>query len=169
MEDYEMNEVIKGVIIFDTNFITENENNLKEIVEKLSKKYDVFITKISLEEKISQKYLELRKYYEKVNSLREKIDIEIKKELDEQYELDKIRITQYYLQQFGERIIPFYPSEDTLQIVLNRLYKKLPPFIDEEKASDKGLKDTLIWLSILNHFKNNREKNKQFFICCRCT
>ena len=70
-----MDDVIKGIIIFDTNFITENANNLKAIIEKLSKKYNVFITEISVREILSQKYVKLKKNYEEANSLRSQVHI----------------------------------------------------------------------------------------------
>jgi hypothetical protein len=37
--------------------------------------------------------------------------------------------------------------------------QKIPPFINAENASDKGFKDTLIWLSLLEYFKNNGGDN----------
>ena len=148
-------------LIFDTNFIIENEKNLRIITEKLLMKYVVFISDVSIKEILSQKYLELKKYYEKANDLQKKIDIEIRKSFVEQYEQEANKINEFYLRQFGGRIIPSNTNEKTLQTVLDRLYIKAPPFIDEEKASDKGFKDTLIWLSILDYFKGNIAQSKQ--------
>ena len=46
---------------------------------------------------------------------------------------------------------------------MNRAAKKIPPFQREGNSSDKGFKDTLVWLSILEYFKSNGE-NEVIFV-----
>ena len=41
-------------LIFDTNFIIEHSKDLNSVVEKLSKSYEVFVTQLSIDERISQ-------------------------------------------------------------------------------------------------------------------
>ena len=74
-------------------------------------KYVVFISDVSIKEILSQKYLELKKYYEKANDLQKKIDIEIRKSFVEQYEQEANKINEFYLRQFGGRIIPSNTNE----------------------------------------------------------
>ena len=47
--------------------------------------------------------------------------------------------------------------------IIERCNKRLPPFISDKGASDKGFKDCLLWLSVLDFFKDNGE-NKVVFI-----
>lgn len=58
---------------------------------------------------------------------------------------------------FSEHIIPYNASKELLEIVLDRANRKISPFSVDDKASDKGFKDTLIWLSVLEYFKTNGE------------
>ena len=44
----------KKVFIFDTNFIIENKK-LNEVVEKLCKDFDVYVTQVSVDERIAQR------------------------------------------------------------------------------------------------------------------
>ena len=50
---------LKTAIVLDTNFIIEHIKDIREVHEKLINKFDVYITDISINERISQKYLEL--------------------------------------------------------------------------------------------------------------
>ena len=40
----------------------------------------------------------------------------------------------------------------------------VPPFISEKGASDKGFKDTILWLSLLEYFKNREEEEEVVFL-----
>ena len=51
----------KKAIVLDTNFIIEHKKDLRNVVEKLSSFFDVYVTQISISERLSQKYLELKK------------------------------------------------------------------------------------------------------------
>jgi hypothetical protein len=157
----------KKILIFDTNFIIEHINDLKNIIKRLSIDYDIFITEISVEERLSKKYLELKKTYEKIDQFKgnysKYININIKKGIKDQHELDRKNILDNYKSQFGEKIIPFNPSEEILRKIIERVYKKAPPFLDTDNASDKGFKDTLIWISMLDFFKSEREKINLYY------
>lgn len=56
---------------------------------------------------------------------------------------------------FGTNIIPFSKDEESFSQILERAYQKQAPFLSDPKASDKGFKDSLIWLSLLKFFKEN--------------
>lgn len=50
-----------------------------------------------------------------------------------------------------------YPSSSCLTNIIKRAIEKLPPFEGNEKESDKGFKDTILWESILEYKKNNND------------
>ena len=65
----------KRAFVFDTNFIIEERKNLKKIIEELSTKFSVYVTQVSIDERISQKYIELKKKYEDIAKLKMNIRI----------------------------------------------------------------------------------------------
>jgi hypothetical protein len=156
----------KTAIVLDTNFIISNRKNFSEIYKILSETYDVYISEISIQERISQKYLELKDKHDKINKFKEDytdfVEISIKKPFEERLEYMIKTIQEDYQQTFGNRIIKFTQKNNTLSIIMDRVFKKIPPFINAENASDKGFKDTMIWLSILEYFLNNGSNNVIF-------
>ena len=48
-------------------------------------------------------------------------------------------------------------NADSIADELTKAYEEFPPFSDAKGASDKGFKDCLLWLSILDYFKKNGE------------
>lgn len=158
----------KSAIVLDTNFIIEHISDLRELHEKLSEKNDVYVTEVSVNERISQKYLELKSKYEKIEIFKKEYSsyaiIKLKDTFDKRFEAEKQRTLDVYNKEFGDYIIRFNPSEGTLKIVMDRVYKKIAPFLNKEKASDKGFKDTLIWMSILQYFKEFEEDIGVIFI-----
>jgi len=153
----------RTAVVFETNFIIEHLSKLQDIYEKLSEHYDVFVPDISIQERLSQKYLELQKKYEEIENFRKKyphlISISIKKSFNDQFEAEKKETQSAYLEAFGNNIIPYDQSADTLNTIMDRVFKKIPPFINADKASDKGFKDTMLWLSLLEFFKNYETSN----------
>ena len=65
-----------------------------------------------------------------------------------------------YVDLFKEHLIPYAKTATTFSTMLDRVYKKTPPFKDGD--SDNGFKDSLMWLSILDYFKNNGENDVLF-------
>ena len=156
-----MNEKI--AVVLDTNFIITYCKNFGNLFQKLSETYDVYISQVSIQEHISQRYLELKEKYIKleksINEYSDIADIVIKKPFDEKFKSLEKTFQKYYRDLFGENIIPLNTNNDTLSILMDRVYKKIPPFSTAENASDKGFKDTLIWLSLLKYFKENGNSN----------
>ncbi|NCA93244.1 hypothetical protein EOM82_08430 [bacterium] len=46
---------------------------------------------------------------------------------------------------------------------MERVFKKQPPFTNSDNASDKGFKDTLLWISLLNFFGEQKNINEVIF------
>lgn len=155
----------KKAFVFDTNFIIEYPK-LTEVVANLSEEFTVYVTQVSIDERISQKYLEMKNKYEKLTALTDKYrdiaNIRIKATLDKRFEAEKEFRQKGYIDLFGQYIIPFSLDNITLSRILDRVYKKIPPFLSVEGASDKGFKDSLIWLSLLEYFKSNGEDDIVF-------
>ena len=150
----------KRAFVFDTNFILENKN-LAEVVNNIPDEYTIYVTQVSIDERISQKYLARQKKYASLAALAKEYKGVAKIEVCTPFETANKRdreITQKgYVDLLGENIIPYNQNESLFQQVLDRVYKKTPPFLSADIASDKGFKDTLIWLSLLDYFKTNGE------------
>ncbi|SKC90433.1 PIN domain-containing protein [Maledivibacter halophilus] len=161
-------EMLKTAIVLDTNFIIEHIKDLYKILEKLSENFDVYVTEISINERISQKYLKLKSKYEKIESFRKEYDayaiIKLKKTFEDRFDAEKKYTIKGYEEQFNDKIIRFNPSHNLLKDVMDRVYKKIPPFLNTDNASDKGFKDTLLWMSMMDFFKSIDENVNVIFI-----
>ena len=62
-----MNEKIS--LVFDTNFIVSNLSKIEDTYKDLSMTYDVFISEVSIQERLSHKYMELKGKYDKINAI----------------------------------------------------------------------------------------------------
>lgn len=155
----------KRAFVFDTNFIIENLN-LKEVVANLSEQFTVYVTQVSIDERISQKYIELKNKYEKLSALTDDYrgiaSIRIITPFDKKFEAEKEITQKGYMDLFGEHIISFSSGEVAFSKILDRVYKKVPPFLSVDGASDKGFKDSLIWLSLLEFFQSGGEDDVVF-------
>jgi len=154
-------------LVFDTNFIVSHIPRMEEVYKKLSETYNVFISEVSIQERISHRYLELKEKYENIEKIKidcvDLADISLKKSFEEKWENLKIAMQEKYRELFGKNILEFISHQDTLNTLMDRAFRKIPPFNTAEKASDKGFKDTLIWLSILEYFQHNGG-NKVYFV-----
>ncbi|NJD01219.1 MAG: hypothetical protein FIA99_01155 [Ruminiclostridium sp.] len=161
-------KMLKTAIVLDTNFIIEHIKDLRKILEKLSKNFDVYVTEISINERISQKYLELKSKYEKIESFQKEYTayttIKLKKTFEDRFQADKKYTIKGYEEQFNDKIISFNSSKNVLKDVMDRVYKKIPPFLNTDNASDKGFKDTLLWMSMMDYFKVINENVNVIFI-----
>lgn len=52
-----------------------------------------------------------------------------------------------------------YPPDAALQGLIQRAIRKEPPFEGKEKQTDKGFKDALIWESLLEYKRQNRDSD----------
>lgn len=126
----------------------------------------VYVTQVSIDERISQKYLEMKNKYEKLTALTNEYkgiaSVHIITSFDKRFETEKELTQKGYIDLFGEHIISFLSDNSTFSKILDRVYKKVPPFLSVDGASDKGFKDSLIWLSLLEFFKSSGEDDVVF-------
>ena len=150
----------KKAFVFDTNFIIQNRE-LDEALDKIKEQFSIYITQVSIDERIAQQCRELRASFDEAEQSKYKFihfaTIEFKKTYEEESEFYKTGIQAKYEGYFGENIIPFKKDGETLSAIIDRANKRLPPFSAAKDASDKGFKDCLMWLSILEFFKNYGE------------
>lgn len=156
----------KQALIFDTNFIIEHSKDLNTVVEKLSKTYEVFVTQLSIDERISQQYLDLKAKYDNAKKIANEIKsfakLEFIKDFEDAYSSTKTWVQNNYTQLFQNKIIPFSKSEETYAEIIDRVYKKKAPFI--AKSSDKGFKDSILWLSLIDYFSKNKDFESITFV-----
>ncbi|MBQ7171044.1 MAG: DUF4935 domain-containing protein [Clostridia bacterium] len=155
----------KKAFVFDTNFIIQNQR-LDEVVKNLEKDFSVYVTQVSIDERIAQQCRELKKEYDEIESLKSKCahfaSVKIKITFDKACSFYKDGIQGKYKDLFQDRIIPFEKTGDILNTVIDRANKKIPPFSDAKDASDKGFKDCLLWISLITYFKSNGENEIVF-------
>lgn len=155
----------KIAFVFDTNFIIKNQQ-LREVLGKIDKKYVPYVTQVSIEERKAQQCSEKRKAYRKIKEVKKQIPslIHLKNEteLEKEIEQFKEQVQCAYETHFAETIIKYKLSPEWFENILSRAFQKIPPFNDDDNASDKGFKDSLMWISINEYFKNNGENEVVF-------
>ncbi len=155
----------KKAFVFDTNFIIQIQK-LDSVIENLKEVYTVYVSQVSIDERIAQECRNKKAEYDDLELIKEKYKSIAKVEILHTYE----RFSAYlikgmqtnYEQSFGNNIIPFFKDEQTFSTVIDRANKKLPPFSAEKGASDKGFKDCILWLSLLSFFKDHGEDEVVF-------
>ncbi len=155
----------KKAFVFDTNFIIQNQN-LDEALDKLKEKFSVYITQVSIDERIAQNCRDLKAQFDEAEKCKVKFihfaTIGFKKTYEEESEFYQKGMQTKYENYFGDNIIPFTKGGETLTTIIDRANRRLPPFSAAKDASDKGFKDCLLWLSMLAYFKDNGEDDVIF-------
>lgn len=157
---------MKGIIIFDTNFLVAHKGQIKEILNKIKEHdFSIFVPQIAMEEFIN---IQLRIYKQEYKQLEEWSVSKPLWNLKYNKEKDIIKNAErgyekLFEESFGENII-HYDKETILSDVLERNKFKDPPFINEPGSSDKGFKDTIMWISIKQFIKAQEEKIDCFLI-----
>ncbi len=150
----------KKAFIFDTNFIIQNQE-LDEALDKLKEQYSVYVSQVSINERIAQQCREVKAKFEEAEKCNLKFShfasVVFKKTYAEEKAFYEKGVQKRYEKYFGEHIIPFAEDGEMLRTIIDRANQKLPPFSSDKNASDKGFKDCLLWLSILTYFKDNGE------------
>ena len=148
----------KRAFVFDTNFIVQYKN-LDDVVEKLKDDFTVYVSQVSIDERIAQECRDVKENYETIESWKEKYSriatIKIRRPYEDTERIYHEGMQRGYDTLFGDRIIPFSKDETTFSAVIDRANRKFPPFLSDPKASDRGFKDCLLWLSLLSFFKDN--------------
>lgn len=149
----------KRAFVFDTNFIIQKQNILEEAVSDLAEHFSVYVTQVSIDERISQICREEKEKFDNIQKLQEDyskiVNITLKTSYDERCDKYKKGIQQKYESLFQNNIIPYSTDASTFADILHRAFYKQAPFCAAKDASDKGFKDTLMWLSILEYFHEN--------------
>lgn len=155
----------KKAFVFDTNFIIENKQRLEEVVKNLSAEFNVYVTQVSIDERIAQNCREAKERFDKVEECIKKnsdiANVTMRKSFEEVCAYYKVHTPKAYRKIFTNNIIPYDKDRTTFLKVLDRAYMKTPPFPMNEK-SDHGFKDTILWLSLIKYFKDNGEKEIVF-------
>ena len=106
-----MAEEKKYIIIPDTNFIREHPYDFDNVLKVLKKHGEVFISEITIEEKIAQERIEIKRDYAKINEEKEKYkqiaDISFKQSLDERIKWREDLTLSNYKKSFGNNVIKF--------------------------------------------------------------
>ena len=155
----------RKALVFDTNFIIENKKNFDEVIKKLKSEFTVYVTQVSIDERVAQKQREAKSSFDEIEKCaknhRSIAEIKMLKTFEEQCDYIKSSTTKAYYFMAGDNVIPYDKDEQTFSVVLDRALKKIPPFPLNDK-SDNGFKDTVLWLSLINYFKNNGEDEVVF-------
>lgn len=154
----------KKAFVFDTNFIIQN-HNLIDVVKNLNEKgFVVYITQVAIDERISQECIKQQAKYNKIETFQKEMNGIAKITIVEPYEqtekVYRVGMQKKYEELFGKNIIPFKKTSEMFERILQRAYMKVPPFITS--GTDKGFKDSLMWLSILDFFKEKGEEEIVF-------
>ncbi len=156
----------KKAFVFDTNFIIQNKD-LVAVVSNLQDNYTVYVTQVSIEERIAQLCREVKNKFDKLSALKKEYaklaKISMLKSCSKYVDEYRKEVQANYDKLFSSQIIPYPKTAEFFSEVLNRAYEKQPPFSNADNASDKGFKDSLIWLSMLSFFKENGENTVLFF------
>lgn len=155
---------MEKIIILDTNFLVANTGKINEIIPKLEKNnYKVYVPKMVQEEYINIQLRKIKELYKKIENIKSSNDfLNLKYENEEKVlEWNEKGYNKSFKEYFGDNVIE-YKKDNILENVLERNRYKEPPFYDEPNSSDKGFKDTIIWLSI-KEFINKYENKETFF------
>lgn len=156
----------KKAFVFDTNFIVQNKK-LTDVIDKLKDSYNLYVTQLSIDERIAQQVRERNVVYDEAEKLQQEnlnlLSVHFKKSKDEIKEYVKTGVQRIYSEAFGDTIIEYSTTADSFKRVIQRANDKLPPFSNDKNASDKGFKDCLLWFSILDYFRCHGE-NEVLFI-----
>lgn len=150
----------KKAIVFDTNFIIQNKD-LEEVVARLSDEFTPYVSQVTIDERIAQQCREYKKKFDRIESIKEEskwiAKIEFITSYEEYSKYLKKAVQNNYNNLFHANIFLSDYDDEMLKKVVERANYKTPPFATDENASDKGFKDTLIWISLISFFKQNGE------------
>lgn len=157
---------MKNVVIVDTNFLVNNTGNIKEIVKELQEKeIEVYVPELVKEEFINIQLRKLEEAYSKLENLKNLqkiIDLKYRKKEVTRKMVEGI-YNNIFEENFKNKII-VYNKEGMLDRVLERNKHKKSPFYNENNSSDKGFKDTIILLTIIDFISSFGDDAIFYFI-----
>jgi len=141
-------------IIFDSNFLYENKD-LNKLFDLKKDDEEFYVTDLVIDEIKSRNDRNLKEMYNKyseiVDSNLNQVYFKLKNNIDieKMYSVSSKKIQDYFELFFKDNIIYGYSKDKMYDDLMERVRFKRAPFFDQENSSDKGFKDTLIWMSIL--------------------
>ena len=156
----------KTAIVFDTNAIYQFYNQLGDIIPKvINNNYLPYIPQLVIYEykkKFARDFQSETKGI--MNKFKPYIEYKDKKNFDDILQDIQSDIQSKLESLFKDRIIKYDESREAFNKIINRALEKIQPFVLDNKnaKSDKGFKDTIIWLSVIEYFKNQGEENVIF-------
>ena len=151
---------MKKAFVFDTNFIIENLD-LEKVVENLKDSYVVYVTQVSIDERKAQQCREIKKNFDKIEEIKEKhsdiANVSLRTTFEKTEEKYHTGIQKRYKELFSNNIIPYMDKQKMFDDVMERANKKIAPFLSNTAASDKGFKDCVLWLCLIEFFKTHGE------------
>lgn len=142
-KDFGMKAKVK--IVVDTNYIyTMDTNRLSRAIDNMNKIGDVYIPKVALDELVQRDIQSIRDIHNNLNKTGSISEIVQIKNIGKK-EINKVR--EYYINLFDNNIIEL--STVKINEMYTRALIKKPPFMKKKGSSDKGFKDSLLWLSVL--------------------
>jgi len=154
-----------GVIV-DTNFLINNNGNIQSILGELKEnEIALYLPELVKEEFINIQLRQMEETYNKLysfNNMQKIINLKYRKKEDAIKMLEDT-YRKKFEQNFNDNIIN-YNRENMLNRVLERNKYKKPPFYNENNSSDKGFKDTIILLTIIDFLKQHHDEAIFYFI-----
>lgn len=146
--------------------MVNNTGNIKEIVKELQEKeIEVYVPELVKEEFINIQLRKLEEAYSKLENLKNLqkiIDLKYRKKEVTRKMVEGI-YNNIFEENFKNKII-VYNKEGMLDRVLERNKYKKPPFYNENNSSDKGFKDTIILLTIIDFISSFGDDAIFYFI-----
>lgn len=153
--------VIMNLLFFDTNFLFYSNTRFNSAIANKIKEsdYDIFTSEIVVSEGKNKNIREICDLYKKYKSFMNDEKLKLYVDLNEHAEFDESkvkeesnrRIDAYIKEYFGDNVISSVDDAQIGRILFDRYQLKQPPFINVENSSDKGWKDTLIWVSFIQY------------------
>lgn len=133
----------KKAFVFDTNFIIQNQN-LNDALDKLKEKFSIYITQVSIDERIAQNCRDLKGQFDDAEKCKLKFihfaTISFKKTYEEESGFYQKGIQTKYENYFGDHIIPFTKDGEMLATIIDRANRRLPPFWQPRMPVIKALR-----------------------------
>ena len=157
---------MEKIVFVDTNFLINNIGNIKKIISEMEQSgYLLYITQTVKIEFINIQLRKLKETYsklEKIKQTNKHLNISYVKE-DKSLKSLEEAYNRLFDKYFENKIIE-YDKSDMLDRVLERNKFKRPPFYNEPNSTDKGFKDTIIYLTIRDYIQTLPEGSEIYFI-----
>lgn len=161
---------MKEVITFDTNFIIENKIGIGDIITDIQTQYDIILMNLIVEEIKGKKVRQTLKSYKTIKDKIEKskeenpwLRIIDTTNINSVTQTQEEKLEKWLIKAFDNNVISIDYKNYLPQIMERCKYKK-PPFNDAEDASDKGFKDTILFLNIIDYMKEKEDYEKIYLI-----